>query len=131
VNELSSIPVSDVAEWIERAEWMLVESRRVRKLLEAYAARHGLSEPELAVLWSCTKSPPGGRPQCELAEELALSPAHISGLIERLHQAGFLQSMADGDDRRRRVWELAPAGAEKWRTLTCDSPVSESHRGAA
>ena len=81
--------------------------RRLRGHLEEQARRHGLSEPELALLWACSKAPPGGRSQCELAERLAVSSAHISGLVERMCRVGLLQVRAVEGDRRRHLWELA------------------------
>lgn len=121
----------DAVEWIEQAERILVCARQLRGLLEEQARRHGLSEPELALLWACSKAPPGGRSQCELAQRLAVSSAHISGLVERMCRVGLLQGRAVEGDRRRHMWELAPAGLVVWQAVLDGLMESVEQRGAA
>ena len=107
--------------WIEYAEQVLVCARRVRVRLSALAGRHGLSEAEIEMLWACAKAPPDGRSQNKLAGDLAVSPAHVSGVVERLRCAGLMQcSMVEGD-RRLRLWQLTPAGQAIWQMLLNDS----------
>ena len=48
--------------------------------------------------------------QGELAAGLALSPAQISGLVERLQACALISHVTHGFDRRRQLWRLAPAG---------------------
>jgi DNA-binding MarR family transcriptional regulator len=109
------------APWIEFVERLLVCARRARERLSVEASRQGLSEPQIEMLWACAKAPPGGRCQKDLAEDLAVSPAHVSGVVERLHAAGLLQySVAEGD-RRLRYWRLTPAGQVLWQTVADDS----------
>ncbi len=122
---------TDATQWIDRAERILVAARRMRGLLEEQAVRHGLSEAELAVLWACSKAPPGGRAQHELAEELAISAAHVSGLVERLRRVGMLQGRSADEDRRRHLWELTPAGAATWQAVLSGLTESVEQRGAA
>jgi DNA-binding MarR family transcriptional regulator len=131
VNEMDALPGADGPQWIERAEQILVHARRLRELLEEQAGRHGLSEPELALLWACAKSPPGGRSQCELAEELAVSSAQVSGLVERMCRVGLLRARAVEEDRRRHLWELAPAGVVVWQAVLNGLTEAVEHRGAA
>jgi DNA-binding MarR family transcriptional regulator len=100
-------------------------------LLEEQTRRYGLSEPELALLWACRKAPPGGRGQRELAEELAVSPAHVSGLVERLRRAGLLRARTAEEDRRRRLWQLTPAGIATWHAILNGLAEAVQHRGAA
>ena len=104
--------------------------KRVRALLERRIAPYGLDEPELAMLWACIASPPGGRGQSDLADFLAVSPAQVSAVVKRLGQAGLLQGRIAAD-RRRRLWEPTPAGADLWRSIaeSIEDPVL--HRGAA
>jgi DNA-binding MarR family transcriptional regulator len=72
------------------------------------------------MLWACARAPAGSRRQNELAEELAVSPAHVSGVVEGLRRRGLLEcSMVEGD-RRLRCWRLTPAGAAVWQTLIND-----------
>jgi DNA-binding MarR family transcriptional regulator len=109
------------APWIEFAERVLVCARRVRTRLAVEASRHGLSEPEIEMLWACANASPGGRSQTELAEDLAVSPAHVSGVVERLRGAGLLQCSLVQGDRRLRLWQLAPAGLAIWQMLIDDA----------
>lgn len=117
--------------WLERAELALVKARQLRATLERRIAGRGLSEPELALLWACASAPPGGSSQRELAEQLAVSPAQISGLVERLAQLGWLRGRPAPADRRRRLWEPTAAGAALWRSIVDSLNDVEPQRGAA
>jgi DNA-binding MarR family transcriptional regulator len=111
------LPPDATAPWIEFAERVLICARRIRTRLAAEASRHGLSEPEIEMLWACANATSSGRSQSELAEELAVSPAHVSSVVERLRRVGLLQcSMVQGD-RRLRLWRLTPAGQAIWQAL--------------
>jgi DNA-binding MarR family transcriptional regulator len=50
----------------------------------------------------------------ELAAELLLSPAGITGRLDALEQAGLVRRIRGTADRRRVDVELTPAGHEKW-----------------
>jgi len=119
------------ATWLEKGEQILVNARRIRLFLEVQAKRHGLSEPELAVLWACDGSPTGGLGQNELAEKLAVSPAHVSAMVERLGKAKLLRGRAAEDDRRRRLWKPTPAGMILLRSVIDSLPNVVQHLGAA
>ena len=121
----------NAARWLERGEQILVNARRIRLFLEVQTKRHGLSEPELAVLWACDGSPTGGLGQNELAEKLAVSPAHVSAMVERLGRAKLLCGRAAADDRRRRLWEPTPAGMILLRFVVDGLTNVVQHRGAA
>ena len=122
---------TNAVQWIEQAQRVLVCARRLRGRLEEQARLHGLSEPELALLWACTKAPPGGRSQCELAEALAVSSAHVSGLVERMCRVGLLRGRAIEEDRRRHLWELTPAGVAVWQAVLNGLTEIIEQRGAA
>ena len=111
--------------WIEVAQLILVTARRVRGRLAAEGRRHGLCESEVEMLLACAKAPAGGRSQNELADDLAVSAAHISGVVERLRVAGLLQCATVQSDRRLRLWQLTPAGRAIWRALSNDSAGQE------
>jgi len=117
--------------WLERAERVLVQARRIRALLDGRIAARGLSEPELALLWACIASPPGGRGQSDLAEDLAVSPAKVSVLVERLARAGLLQGRVAREDRRCRLWEPTSAGTTLWQAIAEGFNDLEQRRGAA
>jgi DNA-binding MarR family transcriptional regulator len=45
-----------------------------------------------------------------LASRLAVSPAQVSGAVERLQAIGLVDGASDAADRRRQLWRLAPSG---------------------
>jgi len=113
------------ASWIESAVRVLICARGLRVRLAAEATRFGLAGTELELLWACAQAPRQGYSQGELAQILAVSPAQISGLVERLCAAGLLQCLAAEGDRRLRLWRLMPAGQAIWRMLNDDSNPRE------
>ncbi|MFI4877181.1 MAG: MarR family winged helix-turn-helix transcriptional regulator [Blastopirellula sp. JB062] len=101
--------------------------RMVRRMLAAALRDAPLSENEFLVLaaYADDQDPPSQR---ELAERLAVSPAQISALVERLRQREWIDSQRDPHDRRRQRWSLTTAGlsvvkeigaeiAERWSEL--------------
>jgi DNA-binding MarR family transcriptional regulator len=75
----------------------------------------GLSEAEFRLLWLLAKpcnSEPNSHPpdQAALASELSVSPAQVSGLVERLSAHGLIESGPISGDRRRQSWRLSLAG---------------------
>jgi len=78
--------------------------------LGRYAAGQRLSEAQFSLLWACLAAPSSGINQNEVAAVLAVSPAHVSGLVEPLRRQGLLRRQRGVGDRRQRVWRLTPAG---------------------
>jgi DNA-binding MarR family transcriptional regulator len=76
-----------------------------------------VTEPEFRLLWLLSQ-PGDGRPgnaafdQAELAELLVVSPAQVSGAVERLRSLGMLDRTTDQRDRRRQLWRLADGGRQ-------------------
>jgi DNA-binding MarR family transcriptional regulator len=56
------------------------------------------------------RSPSGPPRMSELAEWLTLSRGGITKLVDRLHEAGYLERVSCADDRRSLRAELTPAG---------------------
>jgi len=50
--------------------------------------------------------------QNRLGRLAAMDPATIQGVIRRLHERGFIERLADPNDRRRMVLSLSPQGHE-------------------
>src|SRR5215212_11279865 len=67
----------------------------------------GLSLRQLAVLYLIRE---GAVFPSELARQLRISPAVVTGLLDRLAQRGYLQRLADASDRRRLRLALTDAG---------------------
>ena len=86
-----------------------VTSRTLRRRLAELASRGDLSEHELLVIWLCVAA---GRVQSELAATLGISPAQMSGLVERLRARGLVELQRLVQDRRRHVWRTSGHGRE-------------------
>lgn len=82
-------------------------SRTLRRKLAGLAARIDLTEHELLTVWRCVAA---GRVQSELAATLGISPAQMSGLVERLRARGLVELERRTQDRRRHVWRTSPGG---------------------
>ncbi|MEE9603187.1 MAG: MarR family winged helix-turn-helix transcriptional regulator, partial [Thermoguttaceae bacterium] len=113
-------PSSLARQWVELAQRMLVCARMFRNELGQRAGRWQLSEPELAMLWTCREAPTEGFSQTELAQRLAVSAAGVSGLVEQLRGAGLLEGHRTTPDRRRQFWKLTPAGEATLQTILAD-----------
>jgi DNA-binding MarR family transcriptional regulator len=87
--------------------WTSTASRHLRRRLADVAAGLGLSDTELLVVWLCSG---GGRVQVELAGAIGISPAQMSGMVERLRSRGLVAMHRLAMDRRRQVWRASPAG---------------------
>jgi DNA-binding MarR family transcriptional regulator len=110
-NEASNQTSSkSAARWVALAQRMLACARVFRDELASHAAEWHVNEQEFLLLWSCREAPPDGVSQTELAERLAVSPAQVSGLVERLRCGRLLESRRAECDRRRQLWRLTPAG---------------------
>jgi DNA-binding MarR family transcriptional regulator len=70
--------------------------------------RHGLSTPQLICLRELAKGGPvlTGK----LAEQVNLSPATLSGILDRLEVRGFVRRIRQLDDKRRVMVELSAEG---------------------
>ena len=88
----------------------------------AIAKSAGLSPPDLEVLGAIEQHGPltAGR----LSELTGLSPAAVTGLIDRLERAGVARRSPDSADRRRVLVETAPGAlrvAKQYRTLEAEA----------
>jgi DNA-binding MarR family transcriptional regulator len=66
-----------------------------------------LSDTELIVVWLCSD---GDRVQVDLAAATGISPAQMSGLMERLRSRGLVAMHRLARDRRRQIWRATPTG---------------------
>jgi DNA-binding MarR family transcriptional regulator len=92
----------------------IVAGKLATRHLGAWVLPLGLGEAEFRLLWALANPANGaaGRPldQSAIVEELAASPAQVSGLVERLRSQGLIQAGPVGGDRRRQAWRLTTAG---------------------
>lgn len=103
----SGLPPAEQLLWL--IHWLSAAGRQLRRKLADVAAESDLSDSELLVVWLCGGE---GRVQVELAAAVGVSPAQMSGLVERLGQRGLVAMNRPARDRRRQVWKTAPAGRE-------------------
>jgi DNA-binding MarR family transcriptional regulator len=89
---------------------MAASTRLVRHELTRALAVHGVGESQFSILWICQQACGEGISQSDIASRLAISTAHVSGLVEQLRRAGWLDGHRDEADRRRQVWRTTVAG---------------------
>ena len=73
-------------------------NREIIKRLKPFAADAGLSLTEAFVLWKTHKA--GTKRVIALADELGLVPSTLTGVLDRLVEAGWLVRESDPEDRR-------------------------------
>ena len=105
--------------WLELAPLLEGCSQHLRTLLRACAESLQLSERHLLILWLCAADPQGSS-QIELAQQLSISPAQLSQLLEQLRRRGLLESTRDPLDRRRQRSRLTGRGEQAWAQLEAD-----------
>ena len=84
-------------------------NRRVSAAIGAELRRLGLSIPQFDVL--STLSEREGLTQQDLAGRLYVTKGNVSGLIDRLVEAGLVERRASPGDRRSHALHLTPVGA--------------------
>jgi DNA-binding MarR family transcriptional regulator len=105
--------------------------------IAGWVAAFAISESEFRVLWrlhaadgaECSKRPADDLDQAALAAHLAVSPAQVSTVVDRLRHAGHIAA-APADDRRRQVWRLTPSGRELLQNIVAAvAAASSTNRG--
>lgn len=97
--------------WLQLVERVAVCSRLLRAGLDQRMAACQLNPSQFSILWACHHAESGSG-QSQLAELLAVSPAHISGLVEQLRRRKLLAGHRPSTDRRRQLWRLTPQGRQ-------------------
>jgi DNA-binding MarR family transcriptional regulator len=116
-----TVQAEGAVNWLHLVERVGVCSRLLRAALDHQMAACNLNPSQFSVLWACHRQREGVG-QSELAEALAVSPAHVSGLVEQLRRRKFLAGHRPAADRRRQLWRLTLGGA------ACVESVQESLR---
>ncbi len=93
--------------------------RRLVKRLAPVARRQGMSMSELVVLWKAHKL--GECRVTALAEDLGLPPSTLTGMTDRLVEAGWLERERDPEDRRAVVMKSTAALGDLVRGLKHES----------
>ncbi len=88
---------------------LLLAGRRWRRLADAAAEAHGISEAKALPLVLIARM--GGEPrQNALADALGIEGPSLVRLLDQLCAAGLVERREDATDRRARILRLTPAG---------------------
>ncbi len=107
---------ADAGEVIDATCRLAIAGKLAIRDIAGWIRGRPINETEFRLLWLLfqhegrNSSPRTALDQGELAAGLALSPAQISGLVERLQTGALISHVAHGFDRRRQLWRLAQAG---------------------
>jgi DNA-binding MarR family transcriptional regulator len=107
---------ADAGEVIDATCRLAIAGKLAIRDIAGWIRGRPINETEFRLLWLLfqherrNSSPRTALDQGELAAGLALSPAQISGLVERLQAGAMISHVAHGFDRRRQFWRLAQAG---------------------
>lgn len=104
------------AERIEQACRDAAAGKLAVRDIAAWLQGDAVNEPEFRLLWLLSRHGRGeGREaldQAQLAERLVVSPAQVSGAVERLRSAELLERVDAKGDRRRQLWQVTMSGEQ-------------------
>jgi DNA-binding MarR family transcriptional regulator len=90
-------------------------SRYVERALRETADAYGLTLQDWDVLSALRRAgTPYRLSPSQLAKDLMVHPATMTGRIDKLEAAGWVRRLADPQDRRATQVELTPRGKSKW-----------------
>lgn len=93
----------------------------VGEIMNGRLAEHGLTPARAEVLWVLYRT--GPRTQRELSQILKCTPRNVTGLVDALQGAGFVERTAHPSDRRAIVVRLSRRG----RSLLAGWSASREH----
>src|SRR5579864_5399619 len=103
----SSLDISTV----EALAALRLAGKSLHLLQERWGSKHGLSEGRVGVLFRLFRC--GDLPLGEMAEDLAMTPRNMTGLVDHLERDGLVERVPDTEDRRSVRARLTPAGRER------------------
>jgi DNA-binding MarR family transcriptional regulator len=106
-----------------------IDGRRAVRTLVGCSNRYELSESEFQILWCLSRLAAPAVDQTTLATRLALSPAQVSGCVEKLRVRGMIVHAEGRGDRRRHLWQLSAAGNDALQKVV--QAAGESREAAA
>jgi DNA-binding MarR family transcriptional regulator len=91
------------------------EGKLAARRIAAWLDGSEINEPEFRLLWllaGTANADISAIPldQADLAERLVVSPAQVSGAVERLRSLGMVERLHHQRDRRRQMWRVTAAG---------------------
>ena len=85
----------------------------LRRVMEPYFARFGLSGAQWSVLRTLSREAEAGQRSLRLTDlgnRLIVRPPSVSGVVDRLHRMGLVRRVASTDDQRAKQVSLTAAG---------------------
>ena len=101
---------------MELVELLWSIDRAILKRVKPRAREAGLSLTEALVLWRTRSA--GTTRVTALAEDLGMVPSTLTGVLDRLVEAGWLARESDPEDRRAVVMRTTEKVSELLKTLT-------------
>jgi len=95
----------------------VAEGRRLARQLALVVREHAMNETEFRLLWLLRETEGEILEQSTLVEELGISPAQVSALVEKLRSQQILDSGTDRNDRRRKLWQLTASSRENFEAV--------------
>lgn len=92
----------------------------LRRHLDPFFARAGISGAQWAILWNLYRAQEDGQPHLratDLGERLLIRPPSVTGVIDRLVRSGLIVRSASRDDKRVTLLALSPRGRDLVETL--------------
>jgi DNA-binding MarR family transcriptional regulator len=105
------LPLNVDVSRVEALAALRFAGKSLHLLQERWGAKHGLSEGRLGVLFRLYRC--GDQPLGELADDLAMTPRNITGLVDHLERDGLVERVPDAEDRRSVRARLTEAGRER------------------
>jgi DNA-binding MarR family transcriptional regulator len=107
-------------------------ARYLRESKQAALAETGLQDFEYDTLHTLMiRETPGHASPGQLAQDLGVSNAGMTGRLDGLEKKGWVKRMPGADDRRRVDVEVTRAGAAIWRRAMALRGTAEDELGAA
>jgi DNA-binding MarR family transcriptional regulator len=110
-----SVPVSEDAERILRALRGIVRSITIHS--KRLYRDTGLTLPQVLCLRVIYNSRDEGITAAEVSRAIQLSPATVTGIIDRLENAGLVERVRESKDRRKVTLRMTDAGVERYNAL--------------
>lgn len=103
------------AAWVDAACQHAIAGKLACREISGWLRGFQIQEPEFRLLWLLARGANSAEcslDQAELAERLIVSPAQVSGAVERLRSLGLLERVQHERDRRRQLWRVTDAAGE-------------------
>lgn len=127
---------SSSIERINAACLLAAEGKLAARRIAVWLGGLEINEAEFRLLWLLAGTVSSGvsaaaLDQADLAEQLVVSPAQVSGAVERLRSLGLVERVQHQRDRRRQLWRLTEAGGALLQLIVARVREAASQQEAA